>query len=105
MPNPLTVTIPAGRISAEFELTPELPAGNRTITISSSPALTYAGSPLTVNWANPPTIITISGPSTIEAGEPPTLYTLTLDQVATEPIVITVTDSVTADLLVFEPQD
>src|SRR5271157_4907906 len=47
--NVSTVTIPAGSTSVTFYLTPGGTAGSRDISITTSPSLTYSGSPLTYN--------------------------------------------------------
>jgi hypothetical protein len=88
----LTVTIPAGSTTATFHVAPSLPDGNRTIAITSTPALTIAGSPLTINVTNPATTLTLSGLSTIQAGGS-SVYTLTLDNASTIPVVVTITDT------------
>ncbi len=96
MENALTITIPVGFHQVEFAIIPTVPAGDRTITITSDPALTVVGSPLTLDYVNPPTTVTLAGPYTAQVGTPAT-YTLTLDQLAMVPVVITVTDSASAD--------
>jgi hypothetical protein len=45
--NVSSVTIPAGSTSVAFYLTPGGTAGNRSISITTSPSLTYSGSPIT----------------------------------------------------------
>ena len=63
--NVSSVTIPAGSTSVTFYLTPGGTAGNRSISITTSPALTYTGSPITYNGIGTNTAIgyTVTGPS------------------------------------------
>ena len=80
--NVSSVTIPAGSTSATFYLMPGGTAGNRSISITSSPALSYSGSPITYNAAALPTVATLSGPTSGGLGVESTAFTVTLDHPA-----------------------
>ena len=77
-----SVTIPAGSTSVTFWLTPGGTAGNRSISITTSPALTYSGSPITYSAEAAPTAATLSGPSSGIVGVQSTVFTVNLDQPA-----------------------
>jgi hypothetical protein len=80
--NVSSVTIPAGSTSVTFYLTPGGTAGNRSISITTSPALTYSGSPITYSAVAVPTAATLSGPSSGIIGVESTAFSVTLDQPA-----------------------
>ena len=61
--NVTTITIPSGSESGTFWLTPRGTTGNRTITIATSPTLTYSGSPFTYNAMTTATGYTVTGAS------------------------------------------
>ena len=61
--NVTTITIPSGSESGTFWLTPHGTTGNRTITIATSPTLTYSGSPFTYNAMTTATGYTVTGAS------------------------------------------
>ena len=61
--NVTTITIPSGSESGTFWLTPRGTRGNRTITIATSPTLTYSGSPFTYNAMTTATGYTVTGAS------------------------------------------
>ena len=60
--SPKQITIAAGSINATFWLTPSS-TGTRTISITTSPVLTYVGSPFTYNALAPATSYTVTGAS------------------------------------------
>ena len=80
--NVSSVTIPAGSTSVMFYLTPGGTAGNRSISITTSPALSYSGSPIAYNAAVLPTAATLSGPSTGIFGTESTAFTVSVNQPA-----------------------
>ena len=61
--NVTTITIPSGSESGTFWLTPRETTGNRTITIATSPTLTYSGSPFAYNAMTTATGYTVTGAS------------------------------------------
>ena len=61
--NVTSVTIPAGSTSVTFYLTAGGSAGNRSISIMTSPSLTPSGSPITFSAVAVPTAATLSGPT------------------------------------------
>ncbi len=77
-----SITIPAGSTSVTFYLTPGGTAGNRSISITTSPSLSYSGSPITYSAAAVPTAATLSGPTSGIVGVQSTAFTVTLDQPA-----------------------
>ncbi|MGO9815803.1 MAG: beta strand repeat-containing protein [Isosphaeraceae bacterium] len=80
--NVSTITIAAGSTTGTFYLTPAGPSGNRSISITTSPALTYSGSPITYSAAAVPTAATLSGPTSGIVGVQTTAFTVTLNQPA-----------------------
>ena len=80
--NVSSVAIPAGSTFVTFYLTPGGTAGNRSISITTSPSLTYSGSPITYSAAAVPTAATLSGPSTGFVGVQSTAFTVTVNQPA-----------------------
>jgi len=80
--NVSSVAIPAGSTSVTFYLTPGGTAGNRSISITTSPSLTYSGSPITYSAAAVPTAATLAGPSTGFVGVQSTAFTVTVNQPA-----------------------
>lgn len=79
-------TIPAGTTAASFYLTPEGSAGDRSLSITTSPALTYTGSPLVfdaaASYQPQPTIATLTGPTTGLDSVQSAAFTVGLDQPA-----------------------
>ena len=61
--NVTTITIPSGSESGTFWLTPHGTTGNRTITIATSPTLTYSRSPFTYNAMTTATGYAVTGAS------------------------------------------
>jgi hypothetical protein len=59
--NVTSITLAAGQPSGTFWLTPGGATGNRTITITTSPALTYLGCPLTYDALPATTSYTVTG--------------------------------------------
>src|SRR5208282_5953740 len=80
--NVTSVTIPAGSTSVTFYLTPGGSAGNRSISVTTTPALTYSGSPITYSAAAPPTAATVAGPTSGVIGVESTAFTVTVNQPA-----------------------
>jgi len=80
--NVSSITIPAGSTSVTFYITPGGTAGNRSISITTSPVLTYSGSPITYSAAAVPTAAMLSGQSSGIVGVQSTAFTVTLDQPA-----------------------
>src|SRR5208283_5065521 len=80
--NVSSVTIPAGSTSVTFYLTPNGTVGSRNVSITTSPALTYSGSPITYSAAAPPTAATLSGPTSGVLGVESTAFTVTVNQAA-----------------------
>src|SRR5271157_3702598 len=74
--NVTSITIPTGSTSVTFYLTPGGTAGNRSISITTSPALTCSGSPIAYSAAAVPTAATLSGPSTGFVGVQSTAVTV-----------------------------
>jgi hypothetical protein len=80
--NVSSITIPAGSTSVTFYLTPGGTAGTRSISITTSPSLSYSGSPITYSAAAVPRAATLSGPTSGIVGVQSTAFTVTLDQPA-----------------------
>jgi hypothetical protein len=96
--NVTSITIPAGSTTVTFYLTPGGTAGNRNISITTSPALTYSGSPITYSAAAVPTSATLSGPTSGIVGVESTAFTVTVDQPAsTGGVTVTPASSIGSD--------
>src|SRR5208283_5525829 len=80
--NVSSVTIPVGSTSVTFYVTPGGTAGNLSMTITTSPTLTYSGSPIMYSAAAVPTGATLTGPGTGFMGVESTAFTVTLNQPA-----------------------
>ena len=61
--SPKQITIAANQLNGTFWLTPGRATGNRTISITTSPALTYSGSPFAFNAMTTATGYTVTGVS------------------------------------------
>ena len=75
--NVTSITIAEGATTGSFYVTSEATSGNRSISITTSPALTYPGSPITYSASSPlPTTATLAGPTSGTEGVQSTAFTV-----------------------------
>jgi len=97
--NVTTISIAAGSTTGTFYLMPVGTTGNRSVSITTAPVVTYAGSPITYNADTlVPSTATLAGPTSGMTLAQSTAFTVTLDQEAlTGGVVITPTSTVSGD--------